>query len=91
MIDRKYTGIITKADGTVVHDYIVFRAQDKAVPATLYFYIEECRKLGATDFHIQTLLALRDRIVTYQIEHGAKIPDTFEQDLIFDASEEKEQ
>ena len=87
MIDKKYTGIVTKADGEVIHDYIVFRAQDRAVPAMLDEYCKICTELGADNFHIEAIKKLRRRVIHYQQSTFSKIPDTKEEDLIFDATE----
>jgi len=87
LIDKKYTGIITKADGTVVHDAIIFRAQDQAVPAMLEHYQKLCKELGCDDYQIQVIDELKERVLKYQHEHFSKVPDTVPEDIIFDATE----
>ncbi len=87
LIVKKYTGVITKADGTVVHDAIVFRAQDQAVPAMLEFYKVHCKSLGCDDYHLQVIDELKERVLRYQHEHFSKVPDTVPADIIFDASD----
>ena len=89
MIDKKYTGVITKADGTIVDDWIILRAKDAAVPDTLRHYIAKCIEIGADTEHIEGIRLLIQRVEKYQAENGSKVPNTLPEDIIFDASEGK--
>lgn len=91
MIDKKYTGVITKADGTIVNDWIVFRAKDTALPDTLKFYYKKCKELGASEYHLAGIEKLLDRVMAYREKYSEhiKVPDTVPSDQIFDASEER--
>lgn len=82
LIDNKYQGVILKADGEVVNDWIVFRAQDMAVLPMLKFYREHCIKIGAKQFHTDNISRLIDRVEIYQDKYKSKLPTTFTKDLI---------
>jgi hypothetical protein len=90
IVDRKYTGVLTKADGTVITDWIVFRAKDILVPAMLKFYIQSCIDHDCSETHLDGLENLLARIEKYQKDHPGitEIPDTFEEDMIFDATDD---
>lgn len=57
-LDRKFTGIITKhKDGSIVpqDEYMVFLAKDDVFPATLQFYRDECRHIGAEPAQLEAI------------------------------------
>lgn len=78
-MDNKYIGEVFKKDGTVVPDdeWIVFRAQDKALVPTLTFYYATCMEQGCDQDHLNNILQLRDRVKEFQINNPerCKIPD----------------
>jgi len=83
-IDQKYYGEVFKNDGTKVpeEEMIVFRAKDRAVPATLKAYAVKCQSIGCSDLHVEEILLLRDRVIHFQQSTGiCKIPDTYPEDL----------
>ena len=96
LVDRKYMGIITKADGTVVNDWIVFRAKDKLVLDMLIHYLGLCSGNDCEQQHIDSIHKLIARVRAYQKEFSEKVklPDTREEDIIIHAldlaEEEKE-
>lgn len=88
--NRKYVGIVAKADGTAIDDMIILRAKDPAVPAALNAYYMACRELGAGQKHLESISELIDRVLAYQRTFITKVPDTNEEDLIIHALETKE-
>lgn len=79
MIDRKYEIYAVNPCNGHIHDErdsILFTARDKAVPAMLLAYIEECKELGCDETHLKSISLLRERVVAFQEHHGSKIPDT---------------
>ena len=92
LVDRKYTGVLTKADGSIVDDWIVFRAKDKLVPAMIEFYIQSCIDHDCSKTHIDGLESLLSRIKEFQRSRPerTRIPDTFEEDMIFNPMDEEE-
>ncbi len=81
LVDYKYRAVVRKHDGTPVIDWIIFRAQDKAVPEMLEKYAEICRELGADDVHIDEIIALGERVLQYQHHTYSKVPDTKKSEL----------
>lgn len=51
-------------------------AKDKAVPAALKAYRDECEKLGANPEHIQSIELLMERVNNYQENIESRVPDT---------------
>lgn len=92
VVDKKYSGSIQKADGTVVNDWIVFRAKDKLVPEMIEAYIQICIDNDCEEAHILGMEGLLKRVKKYQkmFPDTVKIPDTTVKDMIFDATEEIE-
>ncbi len=77
-IDRKYKGTVAKVDDMqVVGDWMVFRAQDKAVVPTLHHYISICEHLHCAPEHIESVRRLIGRVVAYQQAYPevVKVPD----------------
>ncbi|GAG92016.1 unnamed protein product, partial [marine sediment metagenome] len=82
-IDQKYYGDVFKNDGKKVpeEELIIFRAKDRAVPVMLEAYAAECQAIGCSDFHVEGILLLRDRVIHYQQSTGiCKISDTYPED-----------
>jgi len=86
-VDRKYTGVIMKADGTIVDDWIIFRAQDKAVLQMLAHYAGVCIEKGCSKKHTDGIINLIKRVRAWQESNPdrMKLPDTSEEDLIINA------
>jgi len=83
-IDQKYYGEVFKNDGSKVpeEEMIVFRAKDRAVPNMLEFYAQECERIGCSDFHVEGIMLLRERVIYYQESRGfCKVPDTYEHEI----------
>lgn len=57
-------------------DSILFLAKDRALPATLDAYMEECRRIGADEVHIEAISLMRERVVDYQEHIDNSVPDT---------------
>ena len=77
-IDRKYKGTVVKVDDMqVVGDWMVFRAQDKALVPTLFHYISICEHLRCTPEHIEGIRRMIGRVVAYQDAYPevVKVPD----------------
>lgn len=69
VIDRKFVFAATNpVTGRVVCEFdgMVFVATDKALPATLQFYREECISQGAAPEVIESLNGLYARVVSFQ-------------------------
>jgi len=78
MIDEKYTLSAVNMKTARVHnehDSVLFLAQDKAVPAMLDAYLEECEALDSPKEHLDGVRRLIRRINKFQRENGCKIPD----------------
>lgn len=80
VIDRKFKLLaVNPANGHIYteKDALVLCAKDKAVPATLKAYREECIKIGANDAHILSIGLLIERVKDFQKETGGgRVPDT---------------
>lgn len=79
-LDGKFHGIIAKnKDGTVVpqDQWMVLLAKDNAVPATLDFYLLECRRQGAAPEQLDAVIAMIDRVRAWRAANPTlcKIPD----------------
>ena len=78
-VDYKYSGDVVKTeDGSKVETpWILLLAKDHATLNTLYFYVEECKKIGASEDHIDGVLALIDRVKGWRMMNPekCKIPD----------------
>lgn len=79
VIDRKF--IISAVNPVTGKRYsnasaLLLCAKDKAVPATLLAYAEECRQLGCSDEHIESVYLLRERVLAYQSSVENHVPDT---------------
>ncbi|HBF42332.1 MAG TPA: hypothetical protein DDW42_01640 [Desulfobacteraceae bacterium] len=79
MIDRKYKILAINPVSGGIHtedDAILFLAKDLAVIPMLEAYIEECELLGCEDTHLDGLNILVERVMKYQKDVDAKVPDT---------------
>lgn len=79
-LDGKFYGVVVKnKDQSVVppDQWMVFLAKDDAVPATLAFYEEECRRLGAGPDQVAAVRAMRVRVAAWREDNPGlcKVPD----------------
>lgn len=86
-MDIKFSGIIRKnKDNSVVpqDQWIVFLVKDNAFPATLAFYLEECKRIGAGHEQIEAVEELIQKVATWRYNHQdlCKVPDTEDGELI---------
>lgn len=75
VLDGKFHGVVVKnKDGSVVtpDQWIVFLAKDNALPATLQFYEQECRRLNAGSEQIQSVSRLRERLRQWRVDNQSK-------------------
>ena len=56
-------------------DSLLLCAKDKAVPAALKAYHEECIKLGCHATHTNSILLLIERVEKYQRDVESRVPD----------------
>lgn len=71
-IDRKFkirALHTTKGKAYTEHESVLFLAKDKALPATLRFYKEECYRMGAKKEQLIGIQLLIARIERYQQEN----------------------
>jgi len=83
-IDRKF--IIDAKNATTgveynQHNSLLLCAKDKAVPAALKAYLEECIRLGSNHEHLESINLLIDRIEEYQKTVYSKVPDTLGEEI----------
>lgn len=79
-LDGKFHGIIAKnKDGTIVpqDQWMCFLAKDNAVPATLEFYYEECKRQGAALDQLNAVKAMIERVTAWRAANPklCKVPD----------------
>lgn len=79
-VDRKFKILaVNPYNGKVYDDHhaVLFLAKDKAFLETLPTYIENCKKLGASEEQIKSASLLLDRVRQYQIINSdlIKVPD----------------
>lgn len=76
-VDGKY-GRVTTEFGTIGEDepVIVFRAQDKLLPAVLEFYAALCGGAGSPTGHVGLVQGARERVLAWQAEHHTQIPNS---------------
>ena len=79
-IDRKFTFCATCCEHGHEHSHMnamVFLAKDKALPATLQFYRDECFRLGAKEGQMFGIALLIERVMKYQADnaHLVKVAD----------------
>lgn len=74
--DPVTAGVIVKAGTTeVVDDWIIFRAQDRAVVPMLRQYFKICSRLGSPQEHLEGIKLMINRVQAYQEHTKAKVPD----------------
>lgn len=86
-LDAKFSGVIIKAkDASIVppDEYIVFLAKDDALPATLEFYENECRRLGAGMEQIAAVRQMRSRLAFWRERNPkrCKVPDVDKNEVL---------
>ena len=86
-LDAKFSGVIFKVkDGSIVPDdeYMVFLAKDNAFPATLQFYLEECKRIGADAEHIAAVKRTIQRLGMWRFDNPSrlKVPDAAGEKLV---------
>lgn len=79
-LDGKCYGVLVKnKNGAIIppDQWIVFLAKDNALPATLAFYLEECRRQGAAPAQLEAVVELMLRVDTWRRENPTlcKTPD----------------
>lgn len=79
-IDRKFTIRAMCREHAHAHteaDSVLFLAKDRALPATLRFYHEECVRLGVDERQLEGVRLLIERVERFQTEHTeiVKLPD----------------
>lgn len=75
-LDDKVSGILHRdKDGSFIppDEYVVFRPQDNAFPATLRFYRAECLRLGCDLAQITALDQLIARVDDWRQKHPERL------------------
>lgn len=75
--DRKY-GQVTTERGSIGEDepVVVFRAQDRLLPALLHAYWQLCDEAGTGMHHLHVISQRIADIQAWQESHPVKTPDT---------------
>jgi hypothetical protein len=86
-LDAKFYGEIRKAkDDSIVPDdqYVVFLAKDNAFAAILPLYLEECKRLGCDQEHLNAVKSMIARMHYWRRGNPSlcKIPDAAGEKLI---------
>lgn len=79
IIDRKFNIMaVNPCNGKVYteDEALLLCAKDKAVPAALAAYRDECIKLSCNAEHITSINLLIERVIKYQTEVESRVPDT---------------
>ena len=78
-VDNKY-GHVTVERGAIGEDepVVVFRAQDRLLPALLDAYAALCREAGSPERHMAGIRAARDRVESWQVDHFTQTPQSRE-------------
>ena len=74
-VDRKFKIKATSINSGNEYDEtnsFLFLARDPAAPATLKAYHEECHRLGCGIRQLDSILAMRERVIAFQTLHGTK-------------------
>jgi hypothetical protein len=79
-LDGKFHGVVVRdATGDVVpcDQYVIFLAKDNAFPATLEFYYQECKRIGADREQLDAIERLQSRVKKWREAnpHLCKVPD----------------
>jgi len=78
-IDRKFRILAVNPVNGKVYDEsnaLLLCAKDKAVPAALIAYRNECERIGANLEHIESVNLLLERVFRYQATVEKRVPDT---------------
>lgn len=86
-LDAKFYAAVHKVkDGTSVPDdqWMIFLAKDDAFPPTLRYYLEECRRLGADQEHLESVERTIRRLDDWRAANAdkCKVPDAKGEKLI---------
>lgn len=71
-VERKYNFVARSVEHQTLHthdDAMVFLAKDRALPATLRFYREECARLGVEQRQLDGIDRLIERVEAFQVAH----------------------
>lgn len=71
-LDGKFHGVIVKnKDQSIVpqDQWVVFLAKDNAFPATLNFYLEECRRQGAGEDQLKAVAEMIQRLLVWRLQN----------------------
>lgn len=78
VLDRKFELLAVNPTNGKIYtqaNAVVFAAHDAAFPVALSAYIEECKKIGATESQIVGATALLLRVKAFQKKVAKKVPD----------------
>ncbi len=80
--DGKY-GLVTTEFGDIpdTEPVIVFRAQDKLLPAVLEHYAALAEQAGSPQKHVLLIEAAQDRVEEWQAANFTKVPDSSRHDV----------
>lgn len=79
MIDRKFKILaVNPVNGKIYteENALLLCAKDKAVPAALKAYREECIRIGANPMHVESVGLLLRRVEQFQAENESRVTDT---------------
>lgn len=80
VIDRKFKILAVnpckKGSVYTENDGVFFAAKDEALPAALIAYRKQCEHIGCGQEHLESIDLLLRRVLDFQAERGAKVPDT---------------
>jgi hypothetical protein len=79
-LDGKFHGVVIKNKNQSIvpqDQWVVFLAKDNAFPATLLFYIDECRRQGASAEQVKAVEDMYARVMLWRNENPGlcKTPD----------------
>lgn len=84
-IDRKFRILaVNPVNGKIYTDKnaLLLCAKDKAVPAALRAYREECIRIGADETHVASIELLIGRVMEFQdYLGGGRVPDTVGEEI----------
>ena len=75
-VDSKYGRVLTESGKIPAGEpVVVFRAQDKFLPAVLHNYLSLCAAASASPIHQTMILTVISKILVWQHDHKTKVPD----------------
>jgi hypothetical protein len=76
-IDNKYGQVIVP-NSTIAEDepVVVFRAQDKLLPAVLEAYRGLCQYAGSPEKYLELIVESREKVIAWQNEHFTQVPQS---------------